>query len=233
MIVCIILLSLGAISLALFLCEKVRKYSVKATLVKAVASLFFVALGLYGLLTKTLNLMGFCFVFAQVLGLLGDIFLDFKYVFKEQDRPFTYAGFIVFGLGHIFYVLGMYSQYYIQGHIWHILIPAIAAIVLGTGILFGGKLLKMDFKGMEPVALTYAILLALMFSTAFSLWMLNGFNNTTLMLIFIGGILFAISDIILCGTYFAENRERPVDIISNAITYYAAQFIIAFSLFFF
>ena len=51
-------------------------------------------------------------------------------------------------------------------------------------------------------------------------------------MLFVGGTLFAISDLILCGTYFGVGKERPVDLISNAVTYYAAQFIIAFSLFF-
>ena len=47
---------------------------------------------------------------------------------------------------------------------------------------------------------------------------------------FIGSVLFAASDLILSGTYFSEGRERPVDITSNYICYYAAQFLIAYSL---
>ena len=51
-------------------------------------------------------------------------------------------------------------------------------------------------------------------------------------MLFVGGVLFAVSDLILCGTYLGKGKERPVDLISNAVTYYAAQYIIAFSLFF-
>ena len=47
-----------------------------------------------------------------------------------------------------------------------------------------------------------------------------------------GGVLFAVSDLILSGTYFGEGKERPFDIISNAITYYLAQYVIAFSIMF-
>ena len=59
--------------------------------------------------------------------------------------------------------------------------------------------------------------------------MLNGWKVTTLNLFFIGGILFALSDLVLSGTYFG-GKERPVDIILNYLTYYPAQFLIALSL---
>ena len=51
-------------------------------------------------------------------------------------------------------------------------------------------------------------------------------------LFFIGGVLFMISDLILNGTYFGEGKERPVDIATNYLTYYSAQFLIASSLMF-
>ena len=51
-------------------------------------------------------------------------------------------------------------------------------------------------------------------------------------MMFIGGILFAISDLVLSGTYFGEGKERPIDFILNYITYYGAQFTIAFSIMF-
>ena len=61
--------------------------------------------------------------------------------------------------------------------------------------------------------------------------MLHGWHVTTLNLIFIGSILFALSDLVLSGTYFG-GKERPVDIILNYLTYYPAQFLIALSLLF-
>ena len=58
------------------------------------------------------------------------------------------------------------------------------------------------------------------------------FSSVATMVLVGGGVLFAISDLILSGTYFGEGKERPVDIITNGVTYYLAQFAIAFSLFF-
>ena len=232
MIVCIILMCLGVIALTFFLIEKVKKYSVKAVFIKSVASLLFISLATYCYLSKTLTIMGLCFILALVCGLLGDIFLDLKYVYREDDKPYTYAGFIAFSIGHIFYVTGLYTQYFNNGHVLYIIIPAVLSVLVGIGNVFLGKLIKQDYKDMKFMVGLYSTLLFFMLSSAFSLWMLHGFNSTTLLMIFIGGVLFAISDFILGGTYFGVNRERPIDIISNSVTYYAAQNIIAFSLFF-
>jgi len=51
-------------------------------------------------------------------------------------------------------------------------------------------------------------------------------------MMFAGGLLFTISDLILSGTYFGKGKERPVDIITNSVSYYAAQFVIALAMFF-
>ena len=59
-----------------------------------------------------------------------------------------------------------------------------------------------------------------------------GWEKTPLNLIFIGGVFFAISDLILSGTYFGKGRERPIDLALNYITYYAGQFLIASALVF-
>lgn len=232
MVISIILLSLGFLSMSLFIFEKVKRYSFKATMIKTVTSLLFIALGLYGVLAKTLSLMGFCVVFGLICGLLGDVFLDLKYDFIESENYFTNAGFIVFALGHIFYMIGIYSEYYIPGNPLYIIIPLVLGVGIGLANVFLGKFMKLDYKNKKPLVFVYGAILFSMVLSAGSLWMLHGFNNATLLMIFIGGILFAVSDLILSGTYFGIGKERPVDIILNSITYYSAQFIIAFSLFF-
>ena len=65
-----------------------------------------------------------------------------------------------------------------------------------------------------------------------SLALSMGWQNPTLNLFFAGGVLFALSDLVLSGTYFGVGKERPVDIISNNILYYGGQFLIAYSLLF-
>ena len=92
--------------------------------------------------------------------------------------------------------------------------------------------MKLNFGKFKWIVWLYGSLLFSMIATGFTLALSQLFQNVTYNMMFIGGVLFAISDLILSGTYFGENHEKPFDLISNAVTYYAAQYIIAFSLFF-
>ena len=90
--------------------------------------------------------------------------------------------------------------------------------------------MKLHYGKMKGIVIGYGVLL---FSTVLlsgSLAMANGWQNPTLNLFFAGGVLFALSDLVLSGTYFGVGKERPVDIISNYILYYGGQFLIAYSL---
>ena len=76
--VCILIIALGAIALVLFLCEKLRKYSVKATMIKSITSFLFISLAVYTHYVSGQHLFGTFVIVALVFGLLGDIWLDFK-----------------------------------------------------------------------------------------------------------------------------------------------------------
>ncbi|MBE7007859.1 MAG: hypothetical protein E7422_01715, partial [Ruminococcaceae bacterium] len=60
--------------------------------------------------------------------------------------------------------------------------------------------------------------------------LLHGWHERAINAIFLGSLLFAASDLILSGTYFGKGKDRPVDIITNYLTYYPAQYLIALSL---
>lgn len=232
MIVCIILLCLGAVCLALFLLEKIKAYSVKETLIKACTSFVFIALAAYSNFQNGGHPFGVFALCALTLGLMGDIWLDLKYVFPEQSKIFTYAGFISFAIGHIFYIVGMMSCFNFD-HQWYSFVgPVLLGLIGGVLVVVLEKPLKMKYGEYKTISLIYGIILFTMTATTIYLASTKGFQNPAFNLLCFGGVLFAISDLILSGTYFAENRERPIDIITNGVTYYAAQYLIAFSLFF-
>ena len=230
----IVIAAVGLVFLTLFLIEKTRKYSVKATLLKATTSILFIALGVVssylkpeGGLFSALAILGLAF------GMLGDVWLDFKYVFKNEDKIFTYAGFVSFAIGHIFYITGMFLRFWQEGaSVLYIILPFVAGALLGLVTVLMEKPLKLKFGSMKAITLIYSFFLFSMVSVAVSLSILHEFRVLTLILMAVGGALFAISDLILSGTYFGEGKERPVDIITNGVTYYLAQYVIAFSLYF-
>ena len=226
----IILLSISFLLVGYFSYEKCKAYSLKAVFLKAASSMLFIAVGAYAFSQTTLTIFPIFAIIGLAFGMLGDIFLDLKYVYKENDYEFSMAGFSVFGLGHILYVTGMFLEFYHGQNVLYIIIPLIIGVLMGPVTLLVSKLSGVKYGKFKTIALLYAMTLFSTVATAFSMWMASGFTHHGLLLLFIGGILFAVSDLILNMTYFAENHEKPFDIISNTLTYYAAQFLIALSI---
>jgi uncharacterized membrane protein YhhN len=94
-----------------------------------------------------------------------------------------------------------------------------------------GKIMKLDYGIYRPIVMGYGGILFSMTLLAGSLAWMHDFQFMTLNFMFIGGIFFLISDLVLSQTYFAGNESKGV-IIANYLTYYPAQFIIASSLLF-
>lgn len=231
-----LLLTCGAILLFVYIPEKIKAYSVKALLLKSLVSVLFVAVGVYGAQSSAvkggIGLLSPFVILGLVCGLLGDVWLDLKYVFPEKDQPFTYAGFCFFGVGHILFISGMLIDYYPAGKPMTVIVPLLLAGVLSAGNALLEKPMRLRFGKLKPVVLIYGVLLFATVLIAGSLALAHGWQEAPLKLIFIGGILFALSDLILSGTYFGVGRERPIDLAMNYICYYAAQFLIASSLVF-
>lgn len=231
-----LLLLFGAVLLALYIREKIRAYSVKAVLLKALVSTLFIAVGVYGsfLCAAKGVVTPLCpfVVLGLVCGLLGDIWLDLKYVFPEKDEPFTYAGFGVFGAGHLLFIAGMLLSYYPAGRPMVVILPVLLALALSVGNALMEKPMKLRYGKLRGVVIAYGVLLFSMVLIAGSLALAHGRRETPLNLLFIGGVFFALSDLILSGTYFGVGKERPVDLALNYLTYYPAQFLIASALVF-
>lgn len=233
MLACWVIIGVGVFSLALYIREKLKSYSLKAVFYKTAVSVLFVALAVCGWFSASEGrptVLGAFVIPGLVCGLLGDVWLDLKYVFPQNDAPFTYAGFLCFGVGHALYIAGMAAQFCPRGSELYVLVPLAAGVLLGFGNMLLEKPMKLNYGKMKPAAIAYG---AMLFSTvlvSFSLAALHGWRESAMNAVFAGGVLFAASDLILSGTYFGEGKGRPVDIILNYLTYYPAQYLIALSL---
>ena len=231
-----LMLVCGAVLLFVYIREKIQAYSVKAVILKSSVSVLFIAVGVYGSWLSaakgTVSLLCPFVVLGLLCGLLGDIWLDLKYVFPEKDEPFTYAGFCAFGIGHILYITGMLLSYYPTGKPMTVIIPILLAVVMSMGNAVLEKPMKLHYGKLKPVVIAYGVLLFGMVLISGGLALAHGWKETPLNFLFIGGIFFAVSDLILSGTYFGVGKERPIDLMLNYITYYSAQFLIASALVF-
>ena len=229
-----ILIACGAIVLIWYVREKIKAYSLKAVLIKSVVSTLFVAVGVYGWyvsaahgsqgLTCALVIMGL------ICGLLGDIWLDLKYVFPEQRQLFTYAGFASFGVGHVFYLAGLLTGFYPSDGLAYVLVPIALAVVMSIGNVLLEEPMKLHYGHMKPVVIAYGILLFSFLLVSGGLALYYDWNEAALNVFFAGGILFTASDLVLSGTYFGTGNERPLNFALNYFTYYPAQFLIATAL---
>jgi len=233
MTACILFICLGIPSVFLFLLEKNRASSVRTTLFKTLSSLFFVCTALCAWQASgSSGLFGVFLTAGLVCGMLGDIWLDLKNVFPRENTFFTYAGFIFFGTGHILFVSGLIFCYGQKDRAAFAWVPLVLALVLCAVLMLQEKRMSLHYGDMKVMCAVYAFLLLSTVCVSASLTLMHGFRVVTLDLIFVGSLLFLLSDLILSQSYFGRGHDRTVDLVSNIVTYYLAQYILAFSLFF-
>ena len=225
-----IALALGIVATIAFLVKRVKEGGVKAAMLKAFASTLFIATGVAAA-ASVIGADKFSFalfvVMGLVMGLMGDIWLDLKWVYPETNDTYTFAGFGSFMIGHFFYLAGLFIHYADFTKPLYIVIPAVVALLLGGGVVILEKPMKMVYGKFKAITGVYGFVLGFMTFLSGSLALMHNFREMTLNFMFVGGVLFLLSDLILSGTYFGEGKRRPVDIVTNHVAYYAAQFVIA------
>ena len=231
MVTSIILISVGMVLMSVFIYGKITNYSMRTVIIKTLTSILFVDLAVYLFAASKFKIIGLFFIFGAFFGLLGDVVLGLKRVYTQHDKLFTFLGFVSFAIGHIFYVSGLYTYLYIPGNYLYILIPLLIALVIGSLVLVVEKVLHVSFGKLKIVAFIYLTILSSLSLCSGSLSILYQFKSIFLILVFVGGLLFALSDLILSRTYFRSNPKK-IELILCSVTYYFAQFLIAFSLFF-
>ena len=235
MIIQIILLALGIIAASLFIVSKVVNYSFKTIVLKGVASLFFVALGI---VCFCLNFEGYFFfklftVIGLFFGFLGDVFLGFKYVNEKNKKMWILFGLFAFAIGHILYFSGLFIDFYEPGNALPFVLSFGTPFITILIYLVISRKLGIHFeKKMLIFILFYLYCLFAMLSTSLYIGFLHGFSKVMLIMFFIGAVFFATSDFMLAGSYFKDGERPKAYNAIYSIFYYAAQFIIAFSIFF-
>ena len=224
-------LIIGILSALFFLAERAKRHSVKALFLKAFTSLAFVATAVCAWFSSGKdNPFGIFIIIGLTFGLLGDIWLDLKFIYPAEDSYFTRAGFTVFGIGHIFYIAGLLYCFDIRESPLHVIIPVALAVIIGICVVLLEKPMKMEYGKMKKYVLLYGIVLFMTVLLYGSAALKSSFGDTTLVMIFAGSVLFALSDLVLNGTYFGKGKDKPVHIVINHILYFAGQFVIACSL---
>lgn len=228
-----IFLTLGAIFVGAFLVKRTAKVTLPVAFLKAVASVLFILTGLFSMVENPNcpKIVGALIAAGGVWGLLGDIALDLKYVFKKYEKEYLYAGFSSFGVGHVFYICAMIIAF---GYNQRVFIGAfpIALISVASVFIFE-PLMKLNYNGFKTITVAYMAILGFSVGLAVG-YTIFDFSIATLIL-GVGYLLFILSDVFLSGLYFGPTQKKRTSrtaIILNHFCYYFAQFSIAFSIFF-
>ncbi len=233
----IICFAIGAVITIWFLMARKDGANIKALILKSLSSVGFMATAAVAFAASGMNSgFGLFVLIGLLFGLLGDLWLDLKFIYPAENDPFTFAGFCVFAVQHIFLIAGLYiyaADWSCTKGILFAIIPLVVGLLAGIlNVLFLEKPMKLNYGKFKMITGVYGGILIAMTLIVGALAIYNGFAVAQLNVMFVGAVFFLISDLILSGTYFGEGKNRPIDVITNHATYYLGQFLIALSLMF-
>ena len=202
--------------------EKKEKY-VLTVVLKGLASLMFVILGFLcsrvivddGHFSKMVRI-------GLILGLIADVLLNLRFVFKKKGKIVFLVGILVFLSGHILYLCALIPT------VKNILIPLIVGIVLTAIIIYWIFTQIEAQKAFKIFGVFYIGAIVIMNCFAVTN-LIQDPSNTRYLIFVIGAILFLISDIVLILNTFGKTSKFSLRI-TNLSLYYLGQILIAISM---
>ena len=219
----IILCVVGMLIQCMFIYSEYRRNMVTALLLKGTASIVFVCVGIHGLMASGGNTFAMTIVHGLILGALGDIILNVRYLFPKQDMRIFILGTASFFAGHILYLVALIP---LSERLWTSIAvgTVIAAVIL---ICMNRKLeLALSYK---IVGIIYVCTIVLMTTVA----VINFITDRKIDrgIYAFGAVFFLASDVILIFNTFGKEKKFGLSALTLAL-YYIGQISIALSLFY-
>lgn len=215
-----------ALLATLFIVVRVQKGGMTALYLKALASVGFVGLGLvmfFGYAPA--DWKSVFVILGLVMGLAGDVLLDFKVVQKEKSDTYLNWGMLAFGVGHIFYFVYLVLRLP-EFNVWGLLASlGVAAFITVAIIKFVAPAMKLDFGKFKWQSAAYSFILSFVMLYAITCAILT----PSFWLISLGLSLIFVSDLILSTMYFGGKEDDKLLCILNHAIYYLGQIAIALS----
>lgn len=199
-----------------------------ALLLKALASLMlvFISVKLLNLAPDAYVGLPALFLLAMFFSLAGDVFIELKATFPSKSFGFLFLGFLSFLAAQVFLISAFISlsDIYYSIFFYGILASAVLHFVFI-------KFLKYKMQGFVLISVIYTgFLLSVLIQTGVYAYSLNW--QTLPMVFFLAALLFALSNAILSQTLFANKNKRPY-IIAVHLSYYGAQILYLWTLYFY
>lgn len=198
---------------------------VRATVLKGLASAFFVALGI---ICFAENATGFgkLIVIGLALGLVGDVLLNLRNVVTGGASMKVFAlGILAFLSGHFLYIAAL-----VAANTGIVLLAVVLTAVLSAAAIPPlMRRITAPSKGLKMFGYVYLVVVIAMFSCAAILLVKAGASMLTV-LFAIGALFFVVSDFIMIYYSFGK-KIKPLRAI-NLLSYYVGQLLIATAILF-
>ena len=225
----IVFVVLGIILDILFIKSEYDDRMKLATVLKGLASLMFVSLGIY-CFVKSGQDGTLLIVLGLIFGMIGDVFLNLRNLCEGKKSNQIFAvGILAFLIGHFLYIAFLYRAIILSGRA-AIFIPL--AIVLTAVLAFVSippliKRITPPSEGLKKFGYVYLCIVIAMFCASLS--RLCSFYSTNSLVFMLGALLFVVSDFIMI--YFSFGKKiKPLRAI-NLLAYYFGQILIALCIF--
>ncbi len=221
-------LAIGLVFFVLFVIKCHKQRSVGGVFLKNMTSIFFIITAVIALVQNPSQYQyGVMILAGLVFGMLGDIYLDQKWVYPADDRKYLYAGFVSFAIGHLFYIPAIIITSGIPLKLlW---IPALFAAIVVVFVLVTEKPMKQNYGEFRLTVALYGVVVAGMAGTSMLAAVVT--KHPAFICCAVGGVMFLISDLVLSPMYFGpKEKNNPTNFFINHLTYYIAQYLLAFSI---
>lgn len=223
------IITIGVITTIAFLIVRVKKGGLPGMFFKAAASICFIGTACAAFSYNRENFeYGILMLFGLLFSLLGDIWLDLKYVYKEHESIYTFAGFICFMIGHCLFIPAVFLGYK-DFSIKYLLIAGGISALFIVGSLGLEKIAKLNYGKFKLITMAYSFLVAGTMVASIIGMFVNGFCKKYIFLS-VGAASFLLSDAVLSGIYFKEGGNTKPAVVLNHVLYYFAQFVFATTL---
>ena len=224
-----------------FMVVRVKQTDVKAVVLKTISSLFFVIIACVALAIKPENFKyGIFILIGMIFCVVGDMWLDLKYVHKEYDEPYTFIGIFSFMVSHVFYLVAILLAYP-EFITWQVALAIFSA--LSVSVIERLISNKTGFEYGKLKWLTFVYSIVIMLTVTFALNAVNAFGwlpvlagaempeiMPKFLAMNMGTVIFALSDLSLSMAFFRKGGNTKANVVVTHITYYLAQFLLALSI---
>jgi len=213
----------GMITQAFFISVEQHKKYILAAILKGAASMAFAVIGALGFMHVKDDIPSFLIVIGLTMGMLGDVTLNLRFIFKNKGQIIFIAGIVVFLIGHMMYLAA------IAALAESLMTDIEIGLIIAAGLIIA---IVTAFKPKKILCCFGSVYIsAVVIMTTIAVHLAVTTPNAHDIVFAVGTVLFTFSDLALIYNRFSGANKLSYRIL-NLAAYYVGQLLIACSLFF-